>query len=542
MKPSKKLLAVGLLTTLLITGCNQNKKDDKSGDSDKPVEPDAKKVTGVTLNKTELTLEEEASETLIATITPSDADVQGLNWESSNEDVAMVNGLGKVRALAAGNAVITVSSIENPNIKATCSVKVNAKDRTVHVTSVALNVTELSLDKGDKEALIATITPSNATNKDLEWSSNNETVATVTATGLVEGKAKGTAIITVKSLDDTSKTASCTVTVVDDYIAVNSVRISSEDPHFSVVENVKTLELQDVDRPLGQLNVTVKGLNDNNEEVDPTNPRVIWSVVQGADVITVSSSGQVTALKVGTAKVRATSEDDSTKFDEVNINVIAESEKDHTIHVDSIAWGTGLPSSINLGEAAVISVTVLPTNTSYTKINFSLSAGDSEFASLEVVSNNVCKITAIKPGQITLSAAAEDQVNSPETIQTTINIVDPITHVSDIELGSALLNPVLFKGDTLTLPGNFTVLPENATNKNVVYSSSNEEVLSVNNTGKLTARLAGSSTVTITSVENPAVLFVAFSGKTVKLPGNVNVSPLNKTGFNKAEPNSMSLT
>ena len=505
MKPSKKLLAVGLLTTLLVTGCNQGKKEDQPGDKDKPVEPDTKKVTAVTLNKNELTLEEEASELLTATITPSDADNQGLKWESNNEDVAMVNSLGKVRALSAGDAIITVSSLENPSIKATCAVKVTAKDRTVHVTGVSLNVSELELDKGDKEALIATIAPSNATNKEVEWSSDNENIASVSATGLVEGKAKGTAVITVKSKDDVTKTASCTVTVIDNYIAVESVVISSSDEHFKVEDNVKKLELQDVDRPLGQLTVTVKGLDDNNQPVDPTNPKVIWSVSEGQDVVTVSSSGQVTALKVGTAKVVAISEDDPTKFDEVVITVVAESPKDTTIHVDSISWDANLPESINLGDEANISVIVSPSNTNYTKVNFSLATGDSEFATLTEVSNNVCNITAIKPGIIHLTAVAEDQANSPEPIQATINIIDPVTHVTGIELGSALINPVLFKGDTLELVGNFTVLPANATNKAVTFASSNEEVLSVNNSGKLTARLAGTSTVTITSVEDPSV-------------------------------------
>ena len=505
---SKKLLVLGLLTTLAVTGCNQNKEEKPDDSKDDQGQTETKKVESVSLNKTTLELEEESSETLIATINPSDAVNKGLKWESSDEDVAMVNGLGKVRALKAGKATITVSSLEDSSKKATCEVTVTAKDRTVHVTGVELNVTQLSLDKGDKEVLRANVLPLTATNKEVTWATSNAEVATVNETGLVTGVTKGTATITVTSVDNTEAKATCVVTVVDDYVAVEKVTISSTDEHFKVEEGVKKLELQDVDRPLGQLTVSVKGLNDDNEEIDPTNPRVIWSVMSGADVVTVSATGQVTALKVGSAVVRATSEADSSKYDEVQITVIAESEKDHTVHVTSIEWGANLPESINLGAEASVSVTVNPSNTNYTLINFSLAEGDSELVTLTKLANNVCKLTAKQTvGQITLTATADDQENSPAPIQATINIVDPVTHVSEIKLDNSLTDLVLFKGDNLDLVagGKFQVLPENASNKSVVYSSSNEDHVLVSSSGKLTAVAAGTSEITIQSVQDSTV-------------------------------------
>ena len=505
MKPSKKLLVVGLMSTLLMTGCNKKQEEEKPADEEPgQQEEDNTKVKSLALNKTTLTLEEEASETLSVTIEPETAVNKALSWSSDNEDVAMVSSLGKVRAMAPGHAVITVTSLEDSSIKATCEVTVTAKDRTVAVTGVTLNHNTLSLDKGDKEALVATIAPENATNKDVSWSSNHPEIASVTETGLVEGKAKGVATITVASVADPTKTATCEVTVIDNYIAVNSVVISSADTHFD--STTKTLELQDVDRPLGLLTVTVKGLDDDGNPVDPTDARVAWSVQTGADVVTVSSTGQVTALKVGTATVRATSLDNAQKYDEVTVTVVAETPKDTTVHVDSIEWGANLPESINLNEEANISVTVSPSNTNYTLVNFSLGEGESQYATLTRVSNNVCKLVAVKPGTIHLTAVADDQVNSPAAINATINIVDPITHVSEIELDASLTNLVMFKGDNLDLVGKFTVLPAEATNKSVIYSSSDEEVLLVTNTGKLQARKAGTATVTIASVQDSAVI------------------------------------
>lgn len=507
MKGKKNLLVVGLLASLVLTGC-QKKPEPTPTPGPEEGETESKKVESVTLNKKTLTLEEEGSETLTATISPADAENKGLKWESNNEDVAMVNGLGKVRALTAGTATITVSSVEDPTKKDECVVTVTAKDRTVAVTGISLNAQTLSLDKGEKEVLVATIAPRDATNKEVTWTSSVPAVATVSESGLVDAKAKGQTVITVASVANPQITASCTVTVIDNYIPVNSVRISSTDTHYNA--DTDTLELQDVDRPLGQLTVTVKGLNDDNQEVDPTNARVTWSVQSGADVVTVSSSGQVTALKVGQAVVRATSEDNTAKFDDVNINVIAESEKDHTVHVDSIAWGADLPTSLNFGEEKSFSVAVSPSNTNYTRVNVTFEGGslDNTYATLTRVSNNVFKITAKQAvGQVNLVANAEDQVNSPAQIQASISIVDPIVHVTSIELDASLNDLVLFKGDQLDLVsgGKFTVLPAGATNKSVVYNSSNEEVLSVSSSGKLTALKPGTSTITITSVQDNSV-------------------------------------
>ena len=83
---------------------------------------------------------------------------------------------------------------------------------TVPVTGVTLNKTSTSLYVGDTETLTPTITPDNATNKNLTWSSDDTSVATVDASGLVTAVSAGTATITVTT-EDGAKTANCTVTV-----------------------------------------------------------------------------------------------------------------------------------------------------------------------------------------------------------------------------------------------------------------------------------------------------------------------------------------
>ena len=167
------------------------------------------KVTGVSLNKGSLTLDVGESDTLTATITPNNATNPNVTWSSNNESVATVNN-GVVTAIKAGTATITVTT-EDGNKTATCAVSVAAA--TVPVTGVTLNKTSTSLYVGDTETLTPTITPDNATNKNVTWSSDDTSVATVDASGLVTAVARGTAVITATAADGSGANATCTVTV-----------------------------------------------------------------------------------------------------------------------------------------------------------------------------------------------------------------------------------------------------------------------------------------------------------------------------------------
>ena len=175
-------------------------------------------VSGITLNKTALNLTIGASESLVATISPSNATNKDVEWTSSNTNVATVDTTGKVTGVSAGSATITVKTKDGSKV-ATCNVTV--KNPVISVTGVTLNKTALNLVTGASESLVATISPSNATNKDVEWTSSNTNVATVDTTGKVTGVSSGSATITVKTKDGT-KVATCNVTVKNP-IAINDI-------------------------------------------------------------------------------------------------------------------------------------------------------------------------------------------------------------------------------------------------------------------------------------------------------------------------------
>ena len=163
-------------------------------------------VSGVTLNKTAMTLRPGASEKLTATVTPEDATNPGVMWASSNPEICTVDQDGNVTAVQAGTAVISATAKDNVHM-AQCTVTV-----TIPVTGVTLNKTYLSIIKGASDILYATVWPADATNKTITWSSSNSAVCSVDQSGVITGTGVGTATITVTTQDG-GFTANCVVEV-----------------------------------------------------------------------------------------------------------------------------------------------------------------------------------------------------------------------------------------------------------------------------------------------------------------------------------------
>ena len=167
-------------------------------------------VTNVSLDQAALTLTEEETYQLTATIDPADATNQNVSWTSDDTTVATVSSDGLVTAVQAGMATITVTT-EDGGKTATCRVTVKMKE--IPVTDVSLDYEEATLTEGDTLQLTATVSPSDATNQNVSWESSDTFVATVSQEGLVTAVQEGTATITVTT-EDGGLTASCQVTVI----------------------------------------------------------------------------------------------------------------------------------------------------------------------------------------------------------------------------------------------------------------------------------------------------------------------------------------
>lgn len=168
------------------------------------------KVTIITLNKTETTINVGSTETLSVTaIDPSNATDKTYTWNSDNTAVATVDADGVVTAKAAGTANITATANDGSGVTATCAVTV-----IVPVSSITINnaPTE-ALFVNSKGTLTATVLPDNATEKTVTWSSSDPDYVSINATTgeyEVKGtKGYGSATITASA---GGKTATCTIT------------------------------------------------------------------------------------------------------------------------------------------------------------------------------------------------------------------------------------------------------------------------------------------------------------------------------------------
>ena len=244
-------------------------------------------VTELTLNKTSVTLLAGEQETLAASAFPLDTKVQ---WSSSSPAIASVDQNGKVTGLDNGTAIITVASADGTKT-ATCEVTV-----VVHVTGVSLDRTSAEIIKGDSMTLTATVAPSNATNKNVIWTSSDPSVATVSQSGVITAIKAGSTTVVATTVDG-EKTAACEIVVI---VPVNSISLDKE-----------SLELIEGDG--ASLTATIG-------PDDATDKRITWKS-SDESIATVTSTGTVVAVKAGTVTITATTEDGGLTA-ECNLTVI----------------------------------------------------------------------------------------------------------------------------------------------------------------------------------------------------------------------------
>ena len=278
-------------------------------------------VEGITLDKTTATVKEGANVTLTATVTPENATDKTVTWSTSNETIATVSD-GVVTGVKAGEVTITAKAGDK---SATCTVTVTAKQGTedpedpIAVEGITLDKTTATVKEGANVTLTATVTPENATDKTVTWSTSNETIATV-SDGVVTGVKAGEVTITAKAGD---KSATCTVTVT----------AATTEPEVVPVTGVtlsQTAVTLDIDQSI-TLTATVAPEN-------ATNKAVTWASDK-TDIATVDANGKVTAVAAGTANITVTTADGGkTATCTVTVNPAADPDPDPPVHEHT--WST----------------------------------------------------------------------------------------------------------------------------------------------------------------------------------------------------------
>ena len=423
--------------------------------ADKPEQPVEVPITEVQLGREALDMYEGDTFKLTATVLPvNTTDSKDISWSSNNEAVATVSEDGTVTAKSVGTAVITATSTNGKT--ASCTVTVEKK--LIPITEVSLSESAVGIIEGNTHKLTATVLPENTTDsKSISWSSNNEAVATVSEDGTITAKSAGTAIITATS--ENGKTASCAITVEKKLIPITEVLIDKSSA--TLTEGDSTT-----------LTATVLPENTTDRK------DISWSSSNN-DIATVDTTGHVEAKKAGTVIITATSSNGKTA--ECTVTV----EK-KLIPITEVSLSESAVGIIE-GNTHKLTATVLPENTTDSK-------------SVSWSSNNEGVATVSKDGTITAKSAGTAVITATSTNGKTAGCTVTVSK-KEIPIVDVALNrtsATITEGDILNLTA--TVLPENTTeSKNIGWSSSNNDIATVDSTGKVTAKQAGTVVITATS-------------------------------------------
>ena len=237
-------------------------------------------ATSVSLDSTEKTAERYDDFQLTATIAPLNF-TDAVVWTSSNEEVATVSDTGYVEICGVGTAVITVTA---GNVKAACKITVPQL-----IDWIEFDEDEIELKAGQTYQLKPYISPSDATNKKLKYTSSDTKVAEVSASGLVTAKSEGEAKIRAAATDGSDEYAVCYVTVTGK-AKVTGITLDRTSAEVKRGEKLT-------------LNVTVSPSYASNK-------KVVWKSAN-TKIATVDANGSVTAKAPGRTKITVTSAENS---------------------------------------------------------------------------------------------------------------------------------------------------------------------------------------------------------------------------------------
>ena len=164
-----------------------------------------------------------------------------VTWTSSNESVATVDTNGLVTAIAVGEAIITATTNDGSNLSASCKVTVIP----TLVTSIEVTPTEYEGVEGSEFQLTAIILPENATNKNVNWSSSDEVIASISEDGLVKVLKEGNTVITASTTDGSNLTATCKITVLTgiDGVSIDNIVVAISGNYIIVSNAPKNVDV-----------------------------------------------------------------------------------------------------------------------------------------------------------------------------------------------------------------------------------------------------------------------------------------------------------
>ncbi len=330
------------------------------------------KAKSVALDKTSMQITSKNSiNKLVATVTPSQAN-QKVAWSSSNGKIATVDSKGRVKAVSNGKCKIIATTTDGTNRTASCDVTVDIK----FVTGISFDFNSYTITNVNQTPVFnPNITPSDAEDKNVRWSSSNTKVATVSSSGVIKAAGNGTCKITATTTDGTNLSASFNITV-----NIKATKITLDKTKIELTTGKETEKITSSIEP-SIANKAVKYTSSNTS------------------IATVSSDGVVTAAGSGTCKITAAPTDGSkvTASCDVTVNI-----KTTGMKLDKTNY------TFNKAETIKINPVITPSKASkkltWTSSNTKVAIVSSD-GKVTPVGKGTCKITATTTDGTNLSSS-----------------------------------------------------------------------------------------------------------------------------------------
>ena len=441
------------------------------------------KAESISLDKTNITLNNNKPVKLNEKVLPEYTNNKKVNWKSSDEKIARVDGNGNVTAVENGTCKITATTTDGTNKTASCDVKVDIKAESIGFSLTSYKITDLA----QTPSFTAKILPENTANKNVTWKSSDTSIATVSSSGVIKAVSNGTCKITATTKDGTNLSASVDI-IVD--IKAKSVA-------------------------LDKTSLKIASKNSINKLVATVTPsqasqKVAWSSSNGK-IATVDSKGRVKAVSNGKCKIIATTTDGTNRTASCDVTVDVK-------FVTGISFDFNSYTITNVNQTPVFRPNITPSDAEDKNVRWSSSntkvATVSSSGVIKAAGNGTCKITATTTDGTNLSASFNITVNIKATKITMDKTKIELTTGKETEKITSSIEPSI-------------------ANKAVKYTSSDESIATVSSDGVVTA--VGSGTCRITAAPTDGSKVTASCDVTVDI--KTTGMKLDKTNytFNKAE-------
>ncbi len=443
--------------------------------------------------------------TLNATVKAADGTTPtttGVTWESDKPGVAKINSYSDSSAViygaAEGTATITATSKNNPSATAQFTVTVTPKATSISIDGVNPRSVNLTSTPDYTETLVAKVEPLGSASQTVTWSTSNASVVSVEATtGKIKALKVGTAIITARATDGSNLSATLTVNVTSSASGIQITGQTEALPGTNVQLTAKVL-------PATASQTVTWTCN------DPDRATVGYST----GVVVIRSTPLNGATWATPIVITATGSDGAIATHEIKV-----SDRMTGVEIKSNTGETGT-TYVSIGGSLTLTATPIP-NTLAGK-TFTWSSSAESIAKVDASG----MVTGVAGGRATITAKANDGSNVSGTISVVVST--PIDSVTITQPTSVDLPA----GSSLKL--NATVLPESATDKTILWSSSDESLASVTSTGIVTAKaVTETKPVTITAKAAAApgklatiILYIKPVAGTVTVSVPSNVEPV----------------